>query len=193
MNDREKLMLAIASRMLTYPTETLYEEKEAVIAAAKETGAALEKAAAALFCLPLSEIQSLYVSTFDLQEKNGLYLTYHEFGDSPKRGAAFIKLQKMINEAGFERNDGELADYIPMLFEFLAVSEPSRETERLCKRLAYAVQRIAGHLSEESLYMPVFSVLMEQIFEQPSKEEIEALEQQREKADLENLPYPIMY
>ncbi|KYC61347.1 Respiratory nitrate reductase delta chain [Heyndrickxia coagulans] len=193
LNDCQKLMLLIASRMLAYPDKALFREKADILAAAKETDRQLEQAVQALFCLPLPELQSLYVSTFDLQEKNGLYLTYHEFGDSPKRGAAFIRLQKMINEAGFERADGELADYMPMLFEFLAAASPNADTERLYKRLAYAVQRISGHLPETSLYAPLFSLLMDQVFEKPGKEEIEALEKQREKADLEDLPYPILY
>ena len=51
-----------------------------------------------LFEMSEKELQELYVETFDYKEKTNLYLTAHELGDSRKRGAALIKLQKLICE-----------------------------------------------------------------------------------------------
>src|SRR5690625_1124566 len=197
MNDEKRIMLIIASHVLGYPSNQFIEETEALEDLMvddmnhSQMQEKLKKSYTPLFHLTTQERQELYVQTFDLKEKLGLYLTAHELGDSNKRGAALIKLQKMINLDGFERVDGELADYIPMLFEYLAVS--TEENERLYKRLAVAIQRILNHIDKDNPYHGIFHVLMEHVFPDPTTEEVEALEFNREEADLEEMPYPIMY
>ncbi|MFD1038995.1 nitrate reductase molybdenum cofactor assembly chaperone [Virgibacillus byunsanensis] len=196
MESLQSNLLIIASRMLSYPTR---EDEQAVTEALedmdleddvkKTVGDALDK----VYRIPLHDRWEIYVSTFDLKEKTGLYLSAHEFGDSPKRGAALIRLQKIVNEAGYERMDGELADYIPMMYEFVAVTYDHPESERLKNRLACVTHRIFNQLHEENPFYHIISVLMQYVFDAPTKEELVQLEQQREKADLEELPYPIMY
>src|SRR5690606_31285869 len=136
----------------------------------------------------IKEIQEMYVATFDLKAKTGMYLTAHELGDSNKRGAALIKLQKIINQAGFERVDEELVDYIPMLLEFLSIAPEIKEKERLEYRMAIALERIRKNLEEETPYAKIIRILMNRVFPNPSREEIEQLENNREEADVEELP-----
>lgn len=192
-------LLAIASRLLVYPDDYYFEEQEAINECIEEnaTSEALRKdldtAVAPLYSYTLQDLRKLYVATFDLKAKHGLYLTAHELGDSNKRGAALIKLQKIVNKAGYERVDDELSDYMPMLFEFLAVAPDSQENERLVRRLAVAVKRIMNNLPRENPYYGVLSLLMKHVMPEPTKEEVEKLEFDREEADLEELPYPIMY
>lgn len=196
MNEVSQIILAIAARVLSYPDgvesfETISEWIR--LEAPKELQDPLKEAIQPLTDLSLEELRELYVATFDMKEQTALYLTAHELGDSRKRGAAMIKLQKMIIMAGFEREDGELADFIPMLFEFLAIAEENRHTERLTRRLAYGTQRIMDHLEEENPFTPLFKLLMSLVFVPPSKEEIANLEREREEADLEEMPYPLVY
>jgi nitrate reductase delta subunit len=99
----------------------------------------------------------------------------------------------LINEAGFDRLDGELADYIPMLYEFLAVAQENPAVERLKRRLAAATFRISENIEEKNPYALVFKRLMMDVFLAPSVEELENLKKERETADLEELPYPLMY
>ncbi|MEC2160466.1 nitrate reductase molybdenum cofactor assembly chaperone [Virgibacillus halodenitrificans] len=199
MGPQERAILIIASRVLSYPDADLFEAKEDINACMSEeipSVAArnrLQVAINPLFDFKPEELQQLYVSIFDLKAKFGLYLSAHELGDSPKRGAALIKLQKLINVAGYDRTDNELADYIPMLLEFLAVSPETENSARLVKRLSVALQRIKEHLPENNPYYGIFSVLMDFVFPQPTREDIKKLEFEREEADLEELPYPIMY
>lgn len=196
-NDKRALML-FTSRLLLYPSDDFFKEiKELAILVTEhdpsEELLGLVKTAITSFNdNTLFELRKLYVATFDLKEKNGLYLTAHELGDSPKRGGALIKLQKMINEAGFERMDGELADFIPMLLEFLAVAPDSAGSQQVIRRLAFPIQKIHSHLSSENPYSFVFSIL-EKIFPIPTSEEIRKIEFEKEEADLEELPYPIFY
>ena len=198
MDEQKKMILNIASRILSYPSETFLQELTEIREFIEEdslspdTKGTVEKAIAPLWAMSLKDVSETYVAAFDLKKDLGLYLTAHELGDSPKRGAALIKLQKIINLAGFERVEGELADYMPMLFEFLAVAT-FPDQERLQRRLATATQRISNHLTEDHPYYGIFSVLMSFVFPKPTAEEIQKLEQEREEADLEPMPYPIMY
>lgn len=197
MKKQTKALLIIASRLLSYPEERVPKQEIQEIVFDTMQSKSLQQdmmdACQPLFRLPLGEIQQLYVQTFDLQANAGLYLTAHELGDSHKRGAALIKLQKMVNEAGFERVEGELADYIPMLFEFLTVSPDTKEKERLRKRLSAACYRIFKHIDADNPYYGILQVLMTYVFAKPSAAELRKLENGREEADLEELPYPIMY
>lgn len=198
MEDQERALIVIASRLLVYPADNFYEERKEIDDCIKENVTSiellqeLETVLTTLYSYPLPELRKLYVATFDLDEKNGLYLTAHELGDSTKRGAALIKLQKLINVAGFERMDDELADFIPMLLEFLAVAPDSQGNDRLVRRLAVAIQRVHSNLPEDNPYIHVFSTL-KHIFPEPTSDEIKRLEFEREEADLEELPFPIMY
>jgi nitrate reductase molybdenum cofactor assembly chaperone NarJ/NarW len=195
----EQMLLAIASRLISYPEDNFYEELETIEEWLNEEAEDYLKAdwlqtVKGLKVIPLQELRETYVATFDLKEQTGLYLTAHEMGDSRNRGAAMIKLQKTINEAGFERADEELADYIPMIYEFLAVAEDDgSRISRLKHRAAVATYQIAHAMDPENPYTPVFNLLMEHVFDAPTVEEIEKLKREREKADTDELPYPLMY
>lgn len=194
----KQMLLAIASRLISYPDDHFHQELEPVKEWLTEEAPEYIKAdwlqaVEVLEAIPLQELRETYVATFDLKEHTGLYLTAQELGDSRKRGAALIKLQKIINEAGFERIDGELADYIPMIYEFLAVAPEGRQVSRLERRVAVATYQISQVLDADSPYVSVFKLLMEHVFDSPSIEEIEKLKSERENADTDELPYPIMY
>ncbi|SER64265.1 respiratory nitrate reductase chaperone NarJ [Gracilibacillus ureilyticus] len=196
MKQQEAELLIIAARLLAYPDEKTIPSVNSLInhsVISAEQKNKLDKAISRLEDIPLLDLEKLYVHTFDLKAKTGLYLSAYEFGDSPKRGAALIKLQKIINQAGYERADGELADYIPMLYELVAVMDETDETIRLWKRLGNVTQIILEQLPEDNPYHQLIGLLMEDVFQAPTKTEIKKMEQNREEADLDELPYPIMY
>src|SRR5699024_3851587 len=91
MDQQQKTILLIASRLLSYPEGVLDEQSldEFIDMHMKseEIKGELKVAYAPLVRLPLLLHKELYVETFDLRSKTGLYLTAHELGDSPKRGA----------------------------------------------------------------------------------------------------------
>jgi len=199
MNAEKRAHLVLCAHLLSYPGKAFEDEAkemEAVLLDGEGMKRAKEKlqiAYASLWRLSTRKKQELYVETFDMKAPLGLYLTAHEFGDSTKRGSALIKLQKTINEAGFERVEGELADYMPMLFEFLAVADETVESKRLYKRLAIAIQSMVNNIDKEHPYANVLQFLMNEVLPNPTTEEVKQLEYNREEADLEELPYPIMY
>lgn len=199
MNQEKRVILIMASRLLGYPSSDMekmmkdFDELLEDVELDDQTKQELKGTYEPLRSLEQTELQELYVETFDLKSKLGLYLTAHELGDSNKRGAALIKLQKIINQAGFERVGEELVDYIPMLLEFLAVSPKKPDVERLFKRLAVSIHYMKMNIEEENPYATILQVLMKYVFPIPTNEELQKLEEGREEADLEELPYPIMY
>ncbi|MFS0862909.1 nitrate reductase molybdenum cofactor assembly chaperone [Fredinandcohnia sp. 179-A 10B2 NHS] len=199
MNNESKAIAVIMSRVLDYPTQELLEGYQDIeefvteqVSSIRMRNEILERVKP-LFEYSLLDLQQLYVDTFDYKDKTGLYLTAHELGDSRKRGAALIKLQKLICEAGFEYEGQEIVDYIPMLLELLAHAPEGENFERLSRRLAFAIHRILKHLPESNPYQRAVDLLMMFVFEAPETEEILILENEREEADLEELPYPMMY
>ncbi|MDR7075989.1 nitrate reductase assembly molybdenum cofactor insertion protein NarJ [Neobacillus niacini] len=101
--------------------------------------------------------------------------------------------QKLICESGFEYEGKQLADYIPMLLELLAVMEEDENFIYLSKRMAVAIQRLLNNLHTSNPYYQAIEVLMEFVFEAPGAEEIMLMEREYEQADLDELPYPLMY
>ncbi|MDM5189124.1 nitrate reductase molybdenum cofactor assembly chaperone [Bacillus sp. DX4.1] len=199
MTNEASTILVIMSRVFDYPDKTFYDKYSTTEEYLKNQILTLKvrkeilKRLKPLFTMPFKDLQELYVETFDYQEKTSLYLTAHELGDSRKRGAALIKLQKMICEAGYENVGKELADYIPMLLELLAVAPEGENIIRLKSRLSYAIYRIINNLPSSNPYHKVMEILMMFVFEVPKLEEITLLENQREEADLDPLPYPMIY
>lgn len=192
-------LLILVARFLDYPDQQFFEEREELEKyihnhlSSEKWEKQFIKRAKPLFALSEKDLRELYVDTFDYKEKTGLYLTSQELGDSRKRGMALIQLQKLIEELGFERIDNELADYIPMLLELLAVVPDNEQVQMLKRRLAYAIHRIVNYLPKDNPYHGILEILMLHVFEKPKFEEIKQLEQAWEEADLDPLPYPMLY
>ncbi|WP_138494210.1 nitrate reductase molybdenum cofactor assembly chaperone [Paenibacillus pinistramenti] len=199
MNDDQRFILAAVSRVLSYPGDSFPEELGELIEAAEEETDGSEGSQRLLGAMmelqkrSLQELREIYVNTFDWTEATGLYLTAHELGDSRDRGPALILLQHIISDAGFGLADGELADYLPALYELVAAAPENVHLKALRRRLAVTTKRIARHLPDENLYAPFFGLLVSEVFGEPSAEDVEKLEQAREKADLDDMPYPILY
>lgn len=198
MNEK-KALLAILSRFMEYPDDTFFEEQDSIKSficdsiSSEEIQKAVLERTNPLYQLPKKDLQEVYVNTFDYKDKTNLYLTAHELGDSRKRGFALIQLQKLISESGFEYVGKNLADYIPMLLELLAVVPEDEKYDKLSQRVGYAINRILSDLSNDNPYKKVIELLMMFVFETPGKEEMSNLEILREQADLDELPYPLMY
>lgn len=68
------------------------------------------------------QLQQEYVTTFDLQKRSGLYLTYYTEGDTRKRGMALLRLKRIYAAAGLPLEGRELSDYLPVVLEFAALA-----------------------------------------------------------------------
>lgn len=195
----QKVILMTLSRLLDYPDESLMTNRSEIVSFIEEQidSAEIQKEILSriqpLLTLPLKDMQELYVETFDHMEQTNLYLTAHELGDSRKRGLALIQLQNLIQDSGYQCAGKELMDYIPLLLEFLAVTPEEEVFINLSRRISYAINRIVTNLPKNNIYKRAAELLMIFVFKAPNKQEMYKLELLREQADLEELPYPLMY
>ena len=122
MENSDNLYLLLAD-ILDYPSPALLEQ-------VKRCGALLGKIdrdvvskmdTFRLFVetTPLTRLQEVYTSTFDLQAICYPYAGYHLFGESYRRGEFLAKLKARYSAVGFS-SGSELPDHVPMLLRYLA-------------------------------------------------------------------------
>ncbi|HWD80173.1 MAG TPA: nitrate reductase molybdenum cofactor assembly chaperone [Kribbella sp.] len=125
MND-ERLTIAwqTASLLLDYPDESLTERlpliRRAVAELPRQLGGPLAATAEAIAAGNLSELQQLYVETFDNRRRHNLYLTYFAHGDTRRRGVALLRFKQTYLRAGYVLDDTELPDHLCVVLEFAA-------------------------------------------------------------------------
>lgn len=69
------------------------------------------------------ELEAHFTEIFDQKRKCCPYLTYYSTGDTRRRGMALVGFIEAYRAAGWEVEDGELPDYLPMVLEFSARSD----------------------------------------------------------------------
>lgn len=117
----------LASVLLQYPTLALFAGLDHLDAAAADASPRSAREAFARFlgwlrATPPTEVAQHYVETFDLRRRCALYLTYHRYGDTRKRGMAMLAFKSAYRAAGFTPPEDELPDYLPLVLEFAALT-----------------------------------------------------------------------
>lgn len=69
-----------------------------------------------------ARLREHYVSTFDNKRRCNLYMTYFTMGDTRRRGAALVNFSALYRAVGYEPDERELPDYLPLLLELSARS-----------------------------------------------------------------------
>ena len=109
---------------------------------------------------PLVQLQENYVHTFDFNDKTNLYLTYSKLGDEKERGQTLAELKEIYMHAGFEIDSTELPDYLPLLLEFVSLSDEKIRTD-LLRRFRSAIENTQQMLVEkESPYSNLIQGLL---------------------------------
>jgi nitrate reductase delta subunit len=67
----------------------------------------------------LFDLQQEYSNLFDLNKRFTLYLSYYRYQDSRERGQLLAKLKMLYEMFGVSVEGDELADYFPLMLEFL--------------------------------------------------------------------------
>jgi nitrate reductase delta subunit len=128
MTEDDRTLVKAASFLLGYPDrgwlESIDPVREILTGLPPSSVAAmLLDAASSLGRKPLLQLQEEYTRLFDLGASTSLNLTYHKWGDGKDRGHALTCFKQAYTRAGFSLTGGELPDYLPMVFEFLAVCD----------------------------------------------------------------------
>lgn len=154
----------LLSYLLDYPGEELYDNLDALrTLAAEAAGDAQEQAALDGFLafvagIDALELQRQYVETFDLKAQHSLHLTHHLLGDDKNRGPALIDLGEYYKAWGMETIDGELPDYLPLMFEFAATLE-AEEARMFLSQIGKVLTILAGNLEKsDSPWAPLVRI-----------------------------------
>jgi nitrate reductase delta subunit len=125
----------IASILLQYPTVALFDGLDQLDAAAAGTSPRSTRESYGRFLgwlrsTPPTEVAQHYVETFDLRRRCALYLTYHRFGDTRRRGMAMLTFTAAYRAAGFEPCTDELPDHLTVVLDFAALHPRGAELLR---------------------------------------------------------------
>ncbi|WP_193596956.1 nitrate reductase molybdenum cofactor assembly chaperone [Microbacterium sp. YJN-G] len=117
----------LASLLLDYPDAQWFERLDVFEANAvtlpDAVAEALQKFLRRARETGASDLQKLYVTTFDMKRKCSLYLSYYATGDTRRRGTALVTFLDAYRAAGWEFDAQELPDYLPAVLEFSARSQ----------------------------------------------------------------------
>ncbi len=160
--------LKVISRLLDYPTETVYEhlndikqliETDPLLGQTAKNG--LVEFIEHFAKQELLEWQSYYDGLFERGRAVSLLLFEHIHGESRDRGQAMIDLQQTYKEAGLEIGVKELPDYIPLFLEFLSTQGDDNARSWL-QDVSHILALLAARLQKrDSVYQHLFLALLD--------------------------------
>lgn len=155
----------LISLLLDYPDERLASLRpllrETATGLPEHVGGPLLTFLDRLDTVPLQQVQSEYVDTFDVTRKCSLHLTFFLHGDTRKRGAALVQFKQAYRAAGVEMADegSELPDHLCVLLEFGATTD-SATAWKLLNDHRVGVELLHRALTDrESPWRPVVMAL----------------------------------
>lgn len=121
----ERPLFGFYAEQFSYPEEvTLHDQVvEAYIAPSHPSYSDLKKYTNILKDKSLYELQTLYTETFDFQKDATLFMTFVKFEDSKGRGQMLARLKILYEMFGLTMPEGELADLLPLMCEFVEVTD----------------------------------------------------------------------
>ncbi len=142
--------LEALARCIEYPSAGFLTQVEQAVSLMKrrdrEAGKLLERFWEFLASVSLESAEEMHTQTFDLEPACCLYVGYHLFGDSHRRGIFMARLAEWYQSADFSAV-GELPDHLTVLLRFLArVGEGTEKSELIEYCLMPVLERIGKGL-----------------------------------------------
>lgn len=98
---------------------------------------------------PFAELEELYAATFDVNPACCLYVGYHLFGESYKRGSFMAELTRWFRERGFDPGN-ELPDHLPVLLRFLAQPDDPERVSMLLEGAILPALAVISHRFDDT-------------------------------------------
>ena len=121
-DDRLRLAWQVISLLLEYPDsghrQRLAQVQQAIEPLPAPVRRPIEAFIAETRSIPLPQLQSCYVETFDLNRRCALYLSYYSHGDTRRRGVALLRFRQLYQSHGVDLCDQELPDHLCVVLEF---------------------------------------------------------------------------
>lgn len=158
--------LKILSALLCYPQEELQAALSEMAEVLQQEDVLPEQQRRGLLALidrleraDLMDLQEQYVGLFDRGRALSLHLFEHVHGESRDRGQAMVDLLEIYRRHGYEMNQRELPDYIPLFLEYLA-QRPAEEALDLLAQSLHVIALLGARLAERGCdYHVVFDAL----------------------------------
>lgn len=188
--DSDMKILKVLSLLIDYPTNELFEGETLAMSKdivskspliSPEVRAQIAALIDELIEMGSLEAQAQYDGLFERGRSLSLWLFEHVHGESRDRGQAMVDLMGQYEEAGFEIDQKELPDYLPMYLEFLAYQAAVTGDEIKIRMdiadVSHIIALLAARLKDrDSLYEGCFNALL-QIAGKPL-DAVDALEEQ---------------
>ena len=106
----------------------------------------------------VSELEELYIQTFDLNPDGCLDIGWHLFGEDYARGEFLVKMNQEIRRYGLGESH-ELPDHITRVLPVLARMEESEAARFQENFLAPALLKLSGAVGADNAYRKLLSAL----------------------------------
>lgn len=150
MSSRREQFEAIAA-LFTYPRSDYADMVEHATACVNSEAPSLSAFATAVRRVALTELQELYINTFDLQPSCPLDLGWHLFGEDYQRGLLLARMRRELRAHGIAENC-ELPDHLSHALLLLARMGPAQGDEFAGAIVTPALQRMLRCLPPENLF-----------------------------------------
>ena len=120
----DRRIYALFADLLTYPQEDPTEKARACLDLMRQhptSAAAVQRFLEFAQRQDLGRLQELYTHTFDLNPVCSLYIGYHLYGESFRRGEYMVKLKGAYRARGLEPGN-ELPDHLTLILRYLSAS-----------------------------------------------------------------------
>ncbi|MCG5036028.1 nitrate reductase subunit beta [Lactiplantibacillus plantarum] len=135
--------LVTLSRLIDYPDEMTFATatRQNIVTGYPATvqKAKLLAAFDELAAQPLLAQQAHYAGLFEMNKRYTLYMSFYKMTDSRERGTILAKLKMMYEMFGLTTVSSELADFLPLLLEFLAYGHFADDPRQQDIKLAFQV------------------------------------------------------
>lgn len=137
--------------LFTYPQGNYAGMLENAVAASGSAAPALAEFAREAACMPQSELQELYTSTFDLHPLCALDLGWHLFGEDYARGLLLARMRRELQAHGIAESR-ELPDHLSHALLLLARMRAAEADEFACAIVAPALERMLKCIPADNLF-----------------------------------------
>jgi nitrate reductase delta subunit len=171
MNDR-RITFEIISYCLLYPNEEWLSElpdtsSSLFLLEDEQLRDNLNQFMQYIMSNELNSLMQNYIETFDFGALTNLYITYEKYGEKRERGQALLSLKQLYELEGYEMEESELPDYLPLVLEFLSFC-----SEESTKKIIYSLGPVLEIMDEnlKEIGSP-YTILIDSLFYLIKKEE----------------------
>jgi nitrate reductase delta subunit len=152
--------------LLDYPSPNLLERAQQLahllVSHYPQVSQLIEEFFQAIKNTPISRLEEIYTSTFDLNPTCYPYVGYQLFGDGYQRGDFLVKLKEKYQQQGFSYDSSELADHLTIVLQFLATLSPETilAQELIEDGLIPALEKIKVGFKQKNYYVEILDALL---------------------------------